>query len=128
MKKCLVMGCGVKDVLKEGYEMHYTDFVDRDGENFTKANLNYYPYTFEDGSFDYIICEHTFEHLIIKDKNRELWIDFFNEIERILKVGGELQFAVPHFSYPSTFQHSCYISAEELWYIFYRDDNDDKNN
>jgi predicted SAM-dependent methyltransferase len=52
-------------------------------------DLNIYPYPFEDNSVDFISASHIVEHL--KEP-----MDFFLEIQRILKVGGRALIVCPH--------------------------------
>lgn len=54
-------------------------------------DLNAFPYPFEDNSIDRIEMTHILEHL-------EKPFHVMREIHRILKPGGELYIAVPHFS------------------------------
>jgi len=48
------------------------------------------PFPFEDGTFDYIFCEHLIEHLTYKDGQFML-----RECYRILKPGGRIRIATP---------------------------------
>lgn len=54
-----------------------------------KHNLNKYPYPFKNNSIDYILASHILEHL--KEP-----MNFFKEIQRILKVGGIAEIKIPH--------------------------------
>ena len=54
-----------------------------------KHNLNKYSYPFKDNSVDYILASHILEHL--KEP-----MDFFKELQRILKTGGRAKIIIPH--------------------------------
>lgn len=71
--------------LKEGY-INVDLFVE-DAE--VQHDLNEYPYPFEDNSVDFILASHIVEHL--KEP-----MDFFKEIQRILKNGGLAEIVCPH--------------------------------
>ncbi len=55
------------------------------------ADLNVYPMPFEDNSADIIRSSHCFEHL-------DNTVTLMEDIHRILKPGGILEFSVPHVS------------------------------
>jgi ubiquinone/menaquinone biosynthesis C-methylase UbiE len=78
----LNLGCGNKKV--KGFVN-----VDLYGSPDIKHDLNKAPYPFEDNSIEYVLCEHTLEHL----KEPEL---FWREVHRILEKGGIAKVIVPH--------------------------------
>lgn len=54
-------------------------------------DLNLFPYPFEAGSFDLIVCEHVIEHL-------QNVIQVMEELHRISRPGARVRIQVPHFS------------------------------
>jgi len=54
-----------------------------------KHDLNKYPYPFKNNSVDYILASHILEHL--KEP-----MEFFKELQRILKENGRAKIIVPH--------------------------------
>jgi SAM-dependent methyltransferase len=81
------------------------------------ASVTDLPY--EDGSVDEARCLHVLEHLERKDIIRA-----FNEIWRVLKVGGELLVEVPIFPYWEAIAdptHYSFFVPQSFWY-FTRDD------
>ncbi len=88
--KKLNLGCG--NSYKEGW-------VNLDRDKSIKADayadLNDMKLPFEDNTFNYILFNHTIEHL---DCNLNLMI-LFDEIARVLKKGGTLELNLPHYSH-----------------------------
>jgi len=77
------LGCG-KVVLKGFIN------VDFYGNNYDiKCDMNITPYPFKDNSVDFILCDHSLEHI----KEQEL---FWEEVYRILKPGAKIMIGVPH--------------------------------
>ncbi len=84
--KKLNLGCGENK--KEGYiNVDWNNLVNPD----VIHDLNVYPYSFKDETFDLIEADHVLEHL---DKPFLAMI----ECHRLLKPGGKLFIKVPHFS------------------------------
>lgn len=124
MKQCLVIGGNEEP---KDYKITYLekeDYPTFRNENFKWIfhNLNYYPYPMKDNSFDLIICNNVLEHLSLYDKDNEYWIEFFNEIYRILKPNGKLTLTVPHFSNVCYIQHHHSFSCREFYLMFTRKD------
>jgi len=61
-------------------------------------NLNIFPYPFSDNTIDFILISHCLEHL----KEPEM---FFNEVYRILKVGGKCEIIVPHYKFQGAYSN-----------------------
>jgi len=78
------LGCG-KYVLMgfENYDMYPVS------SDVKQIDLNILPLPFKNGSVDYILLSHVFEHL---DVNR---YEFMKDIHRILKTGGVIEISVP---------------------------------
>ena len=55
------------------------------------TDLNHYPLPFEDNSVDIVRSSHCFEHL-------DNLVTLFEDLHRLLKPGGILEFTVPHVS------------------------------
>jgi len=73
-------------------------------------DLNIFPYPFEDGSADRIEMTHVLEHLTDPFK-------VMGELHRILRPGGELYIAVPHFS--RGFTHSEHARGFDISFPYY---------
>lgn len=84
--KIVNLGCGNKKEKGEiGVDIIPSPYVD------IVANLNEYPLPFEDNSIDMVKSSHVFEHL-------DNIILLMEDIHRILKPNGILEFTVPHVS------------------------------
>ena len=81
----LNLGCGPK---------HIPLMVNVDNEPLFKpdkhVNLEQFPWPWQDKSVDHILASHIIEHM-------PKWEKFFSECVRILKPGGQLEIAVPHY-------------------------------
>jgi len=76
-------------------------------------NLNKFPYPFKDKSFDFVLMEHTLEHL--NNPNRVI-----KELLRITKKNGIIKIVVPHFSHYGSFRdptHKHYFSLDSIDYF-----------
>ena len=67
--------------------------------------------TFDDNSFDFIMCNHVLEH-ILNDRKA------MRELYRVLKVGGTALLNVPIFYIPVTFENPEY-NTPELRFKYY---------
>lgn len=68
---------------------------------------------FEDSSISEVLCESMLEHLSFLEEKK-----FFIEMQRVLKIGGQLIFSVPDFE--DTVKK--WLAAEDNWKDFYRND------
>ena len=85
-KVIINLGCGDKKLPEEiGVDIIDGPMVD------VVTNLNQYPLPFEDNSIDIVRSSHCFEHL-------EDLVALMEDIHRLLKPGGILEFTVPHVS------------------------------
>ncbi len=84
--KTLDLGCG-RNKIKDSIGV---DIINYKGVDIV-MNLNIFPYSFKDKTFDLIYCYDTIEHL---DNITEL----MKELYRILKDDGEIKIRTPHFS------------------------------
>lgn len=80
------LGCGNKKLPEEiGVDIIDGPLID------IVADLNHYPLPFESKSIDIVRSSHCFEHL-------DNLVTLMEEIHRLLKPGGILEFTVPHVS------------------------------
>lgn len=58
-----------------------------------------FPYPFEDSTFDYILCSHILEHIPhrIGNEPKDGFFLFLEEIHRILKPQGQVEFLTPYY-------------------------------
>ena len=66
-------------------------------------DLSKTPLPFEDNQFDFIIANHSLEHI-------PNWWECFKEMARILKPGGRIEVWVPHISSDSAFTYKDHIN------------------
>ena len=63
-------------------------------------DLNVYPWPFEDDSVDEIYCSHYVEHIphdVDNEDKRDGFIQFVDEIYRILKPKGKIEIKAPYY-------------------------------
>lgn len=85
-KVIINLGCGNKKLPEEiGVDIIEGPMVD------IVTDLNHYPLPFESNSVDIVRSSHCFEHL-------DNLIALMEDIHRLLKPGGVLEFTVPHVS------------------------------
>jgi predicted SAM-dependent methyltransferase len=64
-------------------------------------DLNIYPWPIEDNSVDEIHCSHYIEHIphdIKNNDSRDGFIQFMDEVYRVLKPGGKATFIAPYYT------------------------------
>jgi len=84
----LDLGCGTKKAAGFiGVDAMKFDGVD------VVCNVGVEAWPWPDGTVDEANCSHMLEHLTWPQR-----VHFFNELHRVLKVGGKCQFALPHWS------------------------------
>lgn len=67
------------------------------------------PWPWKDGHVEEVHCSHFVEHL-----TREEWVPFFNELYRVLKIGGKARIITPHWSHDCAYgdpTHKSFLSA-----------------
>lgn len=85
-KVIINLGCGNKKLAEEiGVDIIDGPLVD------IVADLNQYPLPFDDNSVDIVRSSHCFEHL-------DNIVTLMDDLHRMLKPGGILEFTVPHVS------------------------------
>ena len=73
-----------------GYDAYVRDYLQQPGAKICDYNILSLPY--EEHSVDEILCDGFLEHLSFNDERL-----FFQEVNRVLKKGGLLNFSVPDF-------------------------------
>jgi len=136
------LACGSKK--KEGYIG--VDIANVEGVDIVH-DLTQYPWPIEDNSVDNIHCSHYMEHVphvdikgILKQsssfeefksktiESKDGFINFVNEVYRILKIGGTAEVIVPHYMSVRAFgdpTHTRYIGDFSFLYLDkeWRDEN-----
>lgn len=74
-------------------------------------DMNVFPYPFENGVADLIVCEHTLEHILYPSRA-------IREFNRILRVGGVLRLAMPHFSHPYALLADLHVRPFGCMYFY----------
>lgn len=113
------LACG--DRKKEGYigvDIEETPSVD------IVHDLTKYPWPFEDNSVDEVHCSHYIEHIPhdINNENdrRDGFIQFMDEVHRILKPGGKAVFIAPYYTSMRAYgdpTHRRYIADWSFYYF-----------
>lgn len=91
MKVKLNLGCG-KDIRPGWINV---DKIELDGVDIVH-DLDMFPYPFDDNSVDYILMNHTLEHL-------DDVVRVMEECHRILKPNGRLEIVVPYYKHTGAF-------------------------
>jgi len=133
-EKKLDLACG--DSKREGFTG--VDIADLESVDIVH-DLNVYPWPFEDDSIDEINCSHYVEHIPhlgvqaalktsetfeeFKEKlldDKDGFVKFFNEVHRILKVGGKVTVVMPHYMSVRAFgdpTHQRYVGDFSFYYL-----------
>lgn len=116
----LDLACGLSP--KDGYQG-----VDLYGDKAAvKHDLGSYPWPFEDGAAIDVHCSHFIEHIPMIEvqahgfERQDALFAFFDEIHRILEVGGTVSLCWPALKTVRAFQdptHRRFIPAETLQYL-----------
>lgn len=128
------LACGNNKKSKEyiGIDIAETDSVD------FVVDLQQYPWPIEDGSVDEINISHYIEHIphldiigIVKNSNsfeefkqglinsKDGFIEFFNEINRILKSGGKIYINSPYYTSIRAYGDPTHTRYLGEWSFFY---------
>lgn len=94
-------------------------------KNGTQADIQFdllkFPWTFaKDNSTEEIFCSHFIEHIGHGNGFNDPLFDFFNEIWRVLKVGGKATFITPYYTSMRAFQdptHQRFITEATYAYF-----------
>ncbi len=107
----LNLGCG-RDIKKGWINL---DFTEEEGVDVVH-DLNVLPLPFEDGQFDYVVCQDILEHID--------FIPLINDIHRILKIGGKLKIRVPHFTSKLNYEDPTHLNQFSIRTFDYFIEND----
>lgn len=92
--KWIDLGCG--NNLQNGFTG--VDITKKGTQADIEQNLLKFPYPFKDGTIEKIFCSHFIEHIPHIDSYDDYFYHFFDEIYRILKIGGEATFVAPYYT------------------------------
>jgi len=112
--KKLNLGCGKKYL--DGWvnsDISEKDIYGNKIKVDVKHDLEKFPWPFKDNEFDFVLMQHTMEHL------RDIF-KVMKELTRITKSGGIVKIMVPHFSNYMAYRdptHLHYFSLESIDYI-----------
>lgn len=118
MKKQLDLGCGGFIRSWDGYEPYGVDITPT-GENVKQADLTFERIPFEDNTFDLVTAYDFLEHIPMmvylvrgyKPERRQVMIELFNEIYRVLKHDGIFYSQTPLYPARSVFQDPTHVSV-----------------
>jgi len=125
MKKQLDLGCSGFTRNEPGYdEVFGVDIVDHSEESncehIRQADLIIEPIPFDDSSFDLVTAHDFLEHIpfviylyddaLGRNIRRDAMIELFNEIYRVLKLGGKFYAKMPCYPNRSIFQDPQHLS------------------
>lgn len=116
----LDLGCGTTPRQQEGYEIYGIDIVDVGLPNIKQADLAIESIPFEDSMFDLVTSFDFIEHIpnlvyvwddeLKRNVRRNAVIELFNEIDRVLKVGGIFHCMVPEWPRQGAIQDPTHVS------------------
>ena len=84
-------------------------------------NLEKFPWAIPSKSFDVAVASHVVEHI---QKADGIMLSFFNEVWRILKVGGEFLISAPYATSPGFYRDPTHVSPINEELFCYLDPND----
>ena len=90
-RTCLNIGCGDRPRISEGLDK-WINLDHKEGPNVDVVRDLRRGLPFNDGTFDYILADNVLEHFASEDV-----VFLINEIDRVLKLGGQVEIIVPHF-------------------------------
>jgi SAM-dependent methyltransferase len=118
---------GVKIDLGCGENKHSEDFI---GVDFRKMkgvdvvwDLEVFPFPFPDDCASLVVATHVLEHI---QPHKGVFIDFMNEVWRIMKYGGEFAFVVPYAGSPGYWQDPTHVNPINRVTLSYFDPLDPK--
>lgn len=111
--KQLDIGCSGFTRTWDGYECYGVDIVKHDIPNIKQADLVLEKIPFEDNTFDLVTAYDFLEHIpmvIYAPKRRQVMVELFNEIYRVMKNGGIFYSQTPIYPNKSAFQDPTHVS------------------
>lgn len=113
--KTLDMGCGTTPRNPfNAEEMFGVDIVAGLGPNIRQADLAIEPIPFDDNSFDFVTAYDFIEHIprvIYAPQRRNSFVEFMNEVWRVLKVGGYFLSSTPVYPHPFAFMDPTHVNV-----------------
>lgn len=113
--KTLDMGCGSKPRNPfNAAEMYGVDIVDGLGPNIRRADLAIEPIPFEDDSFEFVTAYDFIEHIprvVYAPHRRNSFVEFMNEVYRVLKPGGYFLSSTPVYPHPFAFMDPTHVNV-----------------
>lgn len=112
--RTLDLGCGGKPRNPfNATELYGVDIADGLGPNIRKADLAIESIPFADSSFEYVTAFDFIEHiprLVYAPHRRNSFIEFMNEVYRVLKVGGYFLSSTPCYPNPEAFMDPTHVN------------------
>ncbi len=125
MTKTLDLGCGARPRNPfNADELFGVDVRDDLEANVKRADLTIEPIPYEDASFEYLTAYDFIEHIpriVYAPERRNAFIEFMNEVYRVLKPGGLFMSQTPAYPHPAAFRdptHVNFITDETFLYYF----------
>jgi SAM-dependent methyltransferase len=112
-KTQLDLGCGNTVRGEDGYDCYGVDIIDSPNPKVKQADLAISPIPYDSNSFDLVTAHDFLEHIpnfvYIDNVKVNSMINIFNEVYRILKVGGIFKFSSPCYPDQSAFQDPTHV-------------------
>lgn len=112
--KTLDMGCGARPKNPFHAEQFYgVDVRDDLGEHVRAADLVIEPIPYDDNSFDYLTAFDFIEHIprvVYAPQRRNAFIEFMNEVYRVLKPGGYFLSSTPAFPHAVAYRDPTHVN------------------
>jgi SAM-dependent methyltransferase len=114
MTKTLDMGCGPTPRNPfNAEELYGVDIVDGLGPNIRCADLAVEPIPFDDDLFEFVSAFDFIEHLprvVYAPKRRNSFVEFMNEVYRVLKMGGYFVSSTPCYPAQEAFMDPTHVN------------------
>lgn len=129
MSKTLDLGCGTRP--KNPFnadEMFGVDVRDDLSANVRSADLVVEPIPYEDESFDFVTAFDFIEHLprlVYVPQRRNAFVEFMNEVYRVLKLGGLFLSSTPAYPHAVAFRDPTHVNiiTDETFPLYFDDVN-----
>ncbi|SFU61938.1 methyltransferase domain-containing protein [Pseudoduganella namucuonensis] len=114
MTKSLDMGCGTNPRNPfNAEELFGVDIADGLGPNVRKADLAIEPIPFDDDTFEFVSAYDFIEHLprvVYAPHRRNSFIEFMNEVWRVMKMGGYFVSSTPCYPHQEAFMDPTHVN------------------